>query len=56
MGINAIVFIPLLQNISKKMADNTIKIIEKEDPPRIKEEYSTLTIKIRPHNPDVKMS
>ena len=38
------------------MNDNTIKIIEKKDPPRIKEEFSTLTIKIRPHNPNVKMS
>lgn len=38
------------------MDDHTIKIIEKEDPPRIKEEYSTLTIRIRPHDPNVKMS
>ncbi len=38
------------------MADNTIKILEKKDPSRVKEEYSTLTIKIRPHNPNVKMS
>ncbi len=31
-------------------------MFEKEDPPRIKEEYSTLTIKIRPHDPNVRMS
>lgn len=38
------------------MADNTITIMEKKDPPRVKEEYSTLTIKIRPHNPNTIMS
>lgn len=38
------------------MNENKIQLIEKENPPRIKEEYSTLTIMIRPHNPDVKMS
>jgi len=38
------------------MNENKIQLIEKENPPRIKEEYSTLTIMIRPHNPDVKIS
>ncbi len=38
------------------MADDTIYMFEKEDPPRIKEEYSTLTIKIQPHDPNVRMS
>ncbi len=36
------------------MADNTIKIIEKKDPPRIKEEYSVLRITVRPSDPNVK--
>ena len=34
------------------MADNTIKIIEKKDPPRIKEEYSVLRITVRPSDPN----
>ncbi|PIE47958.1 MAG: hypothetical protein CSA40_01890 [Flavobacteriales bacterium] len=38
------------------MDDKTIYIKEKENPPRIKEEYSTLTIKVRPHDPNVIMS
>ena len=34
------------------MADNTIKITEKKDPPRIKEEFSVLKITIRPSDPN----
>ena len=34
------------------MANNTIKIIEKKDLPRIKEEYSVLRITVRPSDPN----
>ncbi|OEJ99090.1 hypothetical protein A8C32_07905 [Flavivirga aquatica] len=34
------------------MADNTIKITEKKDPPRIKEEFSVLRITVRPSDPN----
>lgn len=34
------------------MNDNTIKIIEKKDPPRIKEEFSVLRITVRPSDPN----
>ena len=35
---------------------DTILIKEKENHPRKKEAYSTLTITIRPHDPNVQMS